>query len=96
MGYNCAARLKRRLCIFGIILALSFSIAYLPQILKMWKNKSSEDVSLWMLIINTIGYMSGVLYLLVGGATGFWLWINYSLGTVMSLIAIGFWISYRR
>jgi len=82
--------------IFGIILALSFSIAYLPQMLKMWKNKSSEDVSLWMLIINTIGYMSGVLYLLVGGATGFWLWINYSLGTIMSIIAIGFWIIYRR
>ena len=91
MGYKC-----RHESMFGIILALSFSIAYLPQILKMWKNKSSEDVSLWMLIINTIGYKSGVLYLLVGDATGFWLWINYSLGTVMSLIAIGFWIFYRR
>ena len=34
--------------------------------------------------------------LLVGDATGFWLWVNYSLGTVMSLIAIGFWIFYRR
>ena len=77
-------------------MALSFSIAYLPQILKMWKNKSSEDVSLWMLIINTIGYASGVMYLLVGSATGFWLWINYSLGTVMSLFAIGVWIIYRR
>ena len=62
----------------------------------MWKNKSSEDVSLWMLIINTIGYASGVMYLLVGSATGFWLWINYSLGTVMSLFAIGVWIIYRR
>ena len=77
-------------------MALAFSVAYLPQILKMWKNKSSEDVSLWMLIINTIGYGSGVLYLLVGSATGFWLWINYSLGTVMSLFAIGVWIIYRR
>jgi len=81
---------------FGIILAVSFSIAYLPQILKMWNTKSSEDVSLLMLIINTIGYISGVLYLIVGGAFGFWLWVNYCLGTIMSIIAIGFWVVYRR
>ena len=81
---------------FGIILAISFSTAYLPQIIKMWKNKSSEDVSLCMLVINTIGYTSGVMYLVVGGATGFWLWINYCSGTAMSIIAIGFWIIYRR
>ena len=81
---------------FGIILAISFSTAYLPQILKMWKNKSSEDVSLWMLIINTIGYISGVMYLIVGEATGFWLWINYSLGTAMSIIAIGCWMVYKK
>ena len=62
----------------------------------MWKNKSSEDVSLWMLIINTIGYISGVMYLIVGEATGFWLWINYCSGTAMSIIAIGFWVIYRR
>ena len=81
---------------FGIILAISFSTAYLPQIIKMWKNKSSEDVSLCMLVINTIGYTSGVMYLVVGGATGFWLWINYCSGTAMSIIAIGFWVIYKR
>ena len=81
---------------FGIILTVSFSTAYLPQIIKMWKNKSSEDVSLCMLVINTIGYASGIMYLLVGGATGFWLWVNYCLGTAMSIIAMWVWLIYRR
>ena len=81
---------------FGIILAVSFSIAYLPQIVKMVKNKSSDDVSLIMLIINTIGYISGILYLAIGDAIGFWLWVNYSSGTAMSVIAIGVWFIYRR
>ncbi len=31
----------------------------------MWKNKSCKDVSLFMLLLQVIGYFSGVMFLIV-------------------------------
>ena len=73
---------------FGILLALSFSIAYFPQISKIIKTKSSKDVSLGMLTINAVGYTSGIIYIALCQSNAFWLWINYSLGLTMTILCI--------
>ena len=81
--------------LFGILLSLSFSIAYIPQILKMVKRKKSNDVSLIMLIVNGIGYSSGVLYVVMKQLDAFWLRFNYIAGFIMTVLCIGAWYYYK-
>ena len=81
--------------IFGIVLSVSFSIAYVPQIVKMVSRKSSSDVSLIMLIVNGIGYSSGVLYVVMKQLDAFWLRFNYIAGFIMTVLCIGAWYYYK-
>ena len=77
--------------IFGAVLTVSFSGAYIPQIIKMIRYRSSKDVSLIMLIINAIGYWCGLGYVLLKGVDAMWLTLNYSLGFVMTFLCIFVW-----
>ena len=46
----------------GFFAALCTTIAFLPQALKVWKTKSTKDISLYMFIIFTIGVFSWLVY----------------------------------
>ena len=81
--------------LFGIVLSVSFSTAYFPQILKMVKRKKSDDVSLIMLLVNGIGYFSGVLYVVMKQLDAFWLRFNYIAGFIMTVLCIGAWYYYK-
>ena len=81
--------------IFGAILTVSFSGAYIPQIIKMIRYRSSKDVSLIMLIINAVGYWCGLGYVLLKGVDAMWLTLNYSLGFVMTFLCIFVWFIYK-
>ena len=94
MRYNSVARLPME-NILGIILSVSFSVAYFPQILKMIKRKKSDDVSLIMLIINGLGYLCGLGYVLMKGLDAFWLTFNYSSGFIMTFFCIVTWLYYE-
>ena len=48
---------------FGIIMMLAFMFCYVPQIVKIYKNKSSEDVSLMLILMSIVGYISGMIYM---------------------------------
>ena len=81
--------------IYGIILSMSFSVAYIPQIVKMIKRKSSSDVSLIMLLINGLGYYCGLAYVLMKELNAFWLFFNYSAGFIMTFVCVFVWLIYR-
>ena len=80
---------------FGLLLIVCFSGAYIPQIYKMVKNRSSRDVSIIMLGVNVIGYLSGLFYLIIQNNPGFWLWLNYSFGLVSTIICMIIWRKYE-
>ncbi|MAH44154.1 hypothetical protein CL614_10645 [archaeon] len=80
--------------IFGAILAISFSGAYIPQIVKMIRRKRSSDVSLMMLFINAIGYYCGLGYVLMKEVDAIWLTLNYVLGFSMTALCIITWSFY--
>ena len=46
----------------GFFAAFCTTIAFLPQALKVWKTKSTKDISLYMFIIFTIGVFSWLVY----------------------------------
>ena len=81
--------------LIGIILSTSFSVAYVPQIVKMIKRKSSADVSLIMLLINGFGYYCGLVYVLMKNLDAFWLCFNYIAGFAMTFICVFIWLMYR-
>lgn len=68
---------------------------YVPQIVKIYKNKSSEGVSLTLIIMCIFGYISGIIYMFLT-SFGLWWFINYSVGLIMCTILVYTWFKYRR
>ena len=46
----------------GFFAAFCTTIAFLPQAIKVFKTKSTKDISLYMFIIFTIGVLSWLIY----------------------------------
>ena len=80
----------------GILLSVCFAIAYFPQIIRMIRNKSSKDVSLGMLILNLVGYSSGLIYVTTNEIARFWVVTNYTSGIIMTILTVFFWKYYIR
>ena len=49
----------------GFFAAFCTTIAFLPQAIKVYKTKSTKDISLYMFIIFTIGVLSWLIYGLI-------------------------------
>jgi uncharacterized protein with PQ loop repeat len=81
--------------IFGIIMTLAFMFCYVPQIIKIYKNKSSEDVSLMLILMSIVGYTSGMVYMFLT-AFGLWWFLNYCVGLIMCSILVYAWFKFRK
>jgi uncharacterized protein with PQ loop repeat len=81
--------------LFGIIMMLSFMLCYIPQIVKIYKNKSSEDVSLMLILMSIIGYISGMIYMFLT-SFGLWWFLNYCVGLIMCSILVYAWFKFRQ
>jgi len=81
--------------IAGFIMTMCFMFCYVPQIVKIFRNKSSKDVSLSLIIMSIAGYLSGMIYLMLG-TFGIWWFLNYCVGLVMCFILVYTWFKYRR
>ena len=79
---------------FGVFLSLSFAICFAPQVYKIYKNKSSKNVSCGMCVFQILGNVGG-LGLAFSQPSDFWFKINYGFGLTMSLALTYFWWSYR-
>ena len=77
--------------IYGIILNICFTTSFVPQIIKMWKNKSCRDVSIYMLLLQVIGYFSGVMFLIIEGIESLLLSFNYYSGLFIAIITTMGW-----
>lgn len=75
--------------------ALGLSLLYrIPQIYEIYKTKSAEDISTWMLIIQNLSY---ILYIIYGVFVHDWIYIASSvLSFVQNLIIYFMKVYYRR
>ena len=80
---------------FGALMVLSFICCYIPQIIKMIKNKSSKDVSLLMIALTALGYTSGLVYMF-STEFGIWWFLNYVIGLIMCTILTYCWFKYDK
>ena len=46
----------------GYIAGFLTTIAFLPQVIKVWKTKSTKDISLWMFLIFNLGVFLWLIY----------------------------------
>lgn len=79
----------------GISLSLAFSIAWVPQIYRIYRNKSSRDVSLGMLLLSAVGYTSGLTYVVTNDIAKLWVVVNYTSGLFMTFITVLAWWKFR-
>ena len=78
--------------IYGIILTICFTTSFIPQIIKMWRNKSCKDVSVFMLLLQVIGYFSGVMFLITEEIGSLMLNLNYFSGLFIAIITTMGWV----
>jgi uncharacterized protein with PQ loop repeat len=71
----------------GFVMVVAFMFCYVPQIIKIFKNKSSKDVSLGLIVMSIIGYISGMIYMFTTTFGLFW-FLNYLVGLIMCIILI--------
>lgn len=76
-------------------MTLSFMFCYVPQIIKIFRNKSSKDVSLMLILMSIIGYISGMIYMFLT-TFGLWWFMNYSVGLIMCSILVYAWFKFRK
>lgn len=63
---------------------LSFTLCYIPQIIKIYKNKSAENVSIFCYLLTSSGCLSGLIYI-VNTSFDFWIFLNQLLGLSLSV-----------
>jgi len=80
--------------ISGAVMALSFMLCYLPQILKIIKTRSSSDISPTMIFLGLSGYIFGMIYMFLN-VFGTWWFLNYLTGIISSLFLLYYWYTHR-
>ncbi|MBX2932744.1 MAG: SemiSWEET transporter [Ferruginibacter sp.] len=79
--------------ILGLVAGTITSITFLPQVIKIWKTKSSKDLSMSMLALLIIGVSMWLLYgILVLDAAIIY---TNSMVLTMSLVMLFFKIKYK-
>lgn len=82
--------------IFGWFYTICFAICYIPQIVKTFKTKKVEDISLSLFGLSLFGYISATIYTLNELGSNYILLLNYSFGGICSLIMIVLYFLYRK
>jgi MtN3 and saliva related transmembrane protein len=47
---------------FGFAAAFCTTAAYVPQVVRIWRTRSTQDISLWMFLVMTIGLVFWLIY----------------------------------
>jgi uncharacterized protein with PQ loop repeat len=82
--------------LIGITASLLFSSCYIPQIIKLVKTKSSEDVSPLMYYICLAAYTLSIIYTLGAIGPNWILLLNYGSGIITSLITLCLILKYKK
>lgn len=79
--------------VIGIVAAILVNIAFLPQVIKSWKTKKTEDISLIMYIV----YITGVVLWLIYGLVikNLPIILSDSIGLLLVLSVLYLKIKYR-
>jgi MtN3 and saliva related transmembrane protein len=61
---------------FGFAAAFCTTVAYVPQVIRIWRTRSTQDISLGMFLVMTLGLI-------------FWLIYGFSIGSLPVIVCNG-------
>lgn len=68
--------------LLGVVYTVAFITCYWPQIIKIHKTKSVEDISLPLFQLSVVGYIAAIFYTLLRVGPDFWWLLNYGVSLV--------------
>lgn len=71
--------------LLGLVAGMLTTVAFVPQVAKIWRTRSTHDISLWMFTIFSLGVL---LWLLYGIRIGAWPVILANVVTLVLSLAI--------
>jgi uncharacterized protein with PQ loop repeat len=81
--------------ILGIIYTIAFITCYWPQIIKTYKTKRVEDVSLSLFTLSIVGYLAAIGYTILRVGYDFWWLLNYGVSFVGALTIVVLYFKYK-
>jgi len=81
--------------IYGLIFTVMFNSGPIVQLYKIYKNKSSENVSIVMFVMCIIGHCSIFMYLVSYNVSGMFNYINSGINMVLCFALIYSIIKFR-
>ena len=78
--------------LIGLVAAFCTTIAFIPQVVRTWKSRSTEDISLGMFVFYAIGIFAWLVYgVLIGDLP---LIASNGVTFLLSVIMLGFKLRY--
>ncbi len=78
----------------GFIAGALTTVAFIPQVMRTWRTRSTEDLSLAMLVVFNVGVALWLVYGIALGEAPMMLWNSATLP--MSLLLLGLKLQNRR
>ena len=81
--------------ILGVIYTIAFITCYWPQIIKTYKKKKVDDVSLSLFTLSIVGYLAAIGYTILRVGYDFWWLLNYGVSLIGALIVVVLYFKYK-
>lgn len=78
--------------LLGSMMMFCFTFSFLPQIGKMMIGRTNKNVSIFMIMLQVVGYFCGVVFLKVESVDNVLLFLNYHAGLFISVITACAWL----
>jgi uncharacterized protein with PQ loop repeat len=75
--------------LYGLLFTILFNIGPMFQLVKIFRNKSSYNMSLEMWICSAIGQLCVLMYYIHNDVSGVFNYINCILGFVLNIVMMG-------
>ena len=72
--------------LLGMTAGALTTIAFVPQVVKIWRTRSAHDISLWMFLLFNIGLVLWLLYGIVIGALPVIIANSITLGLALTIL----------
>jgi uncharacterized protein with PQ loop repeat len=82
--------------IFGACMTICFNSAFIPQIVKIYKTKKSDNISYLMLFFCLTANLAGIGLAVVTNNAASWFIINYIIGVCTTIMLLVVCIKYRK
>ena len=76
------------------ITSICFAMCYIPQIIKIIKTRSVDDISIWLFTISMVGYLCGLIYFILNWKLS--MLTNYGPGLIFCIWIVVMYFKFKK